>query len=106
MSYKVNSVESFFNQLPRLNEKMDGNYFYRGQSKESYKLTPSVLRGVYGIIKVQRVLPKNAELKSLKRHLSTISKSLIVEFARIQRKGNERNVESASTRVYQISKRI
>lgn len=36
------------------------------------------------------MLPKNAELKSLKRHLSTNSKSLIVEFARIQRKGNER----------------
>lgn len=42
---KVKSVENFFDQLPRLNEKMDGNYFYRGQNKMSYKLMPSVLRG-------------------------------------------------------------
>lgn len=45
MSDKVNSVESFVSQLPRLNEKMKGNYFYRGQSDESHNLTPSVLRG-------------------------------------------------------------
>lgn len=41
---KVTSVESFFSQLPRLNEKMAGSIFYRGQSDVSYRLTPSVLR--------------------------------------------------------------
>lgn len=40
----VTNIETFFNQLPRLNEKMGGNIFYRGQSKVSYRLTPSVFR--------------------------------------------------------------
>ncbi|MDQ1908944.1 FRG domain-containing protein [Paenibacillus sp. GD4] len=44
MNNKVNSVETFFSQLPRLNEKMAGNIFYRGQSDIEYKLVPSVLR--------------------------------------------------------------
>lgn len=42
---KVDSVESFLESLPRLDQKMTGSYFYRGQSNTSYKLTPSVLRG-------------------------------------------------------------
>jgi len=42
---KVSNIESFFDQLPRLNEKMTGNYYYRGQSNSDNKLLPSVLRG-------------------------------------------------------------
>lgn len=42
---KVTNIESFLSKLPRLNEKMTGNYFYRGHSDESYSLLPSVLRG-------------------------------------------------------------
>lgn len=41
---KVASIESYLKQLPRLNEKMSSNIFYRGQSNVSYKVTPSVLR--------------------------------------------------------------
>lgn len=41
---KVISVASFLEQLPRLNEKMGGNIFYRGQSDVSFRMTPSVLR--------------------------------------------------------------
>jgi hypothetical protein len=41
---KVTSIEDYLNQLPRLNEKMSGNIYYRGQSNVKYKLTPSVLR--------------------------------------------------------------
>lgn len=40
----VTGLESFIRQLPKLSEKMSGNYFYRGQPDESYKLLPSVLR--------------------------------------------------------------
>ena len=42
---KVTDVETFLKQLPRLDEKMGGNIFYRGQSSTDYNLTPSVLRG-------------------------------------------------------------
>lgn len=42
---KVTDVETFLKQLPRLDEKMGGNIFYRGQSNTDYNLTPSVLRG-------------------------------------------------------------
>ena len=41
---KVINVEAYLRQLPRLNVKMGGDIFYRGQSNISYKLTPSVLR--------------------------------------------------------------
>lgn len=41
---KVNDIGSFLNKLPSLNEKIRGNIFYRGQSKTTYKLTPSILR--------------------------------------------------------------
>lgn len=44
MCQKVDSIEKFLEQLPRLNEKMKGNIFYRGQSDVSYRLTPSILR--------------------------------------------------------------
>lgn len=44
---RVNSIESFFKQLPRLNEKMKGNIFYRGQSDVNYSLMPSVFRGSF-----------------------------------------------------------
>ncbi len=41
----VDKLESFFNELPRLNKKKQGNIFYRGQSNiDEYKLTPSVFR--------------------------------------------------------------
>jgi hypothetical protein len=42
---KVTSIETYLNQLPRLNEKLGGTIFYRGQSKISYNLTPSIFRG-------------------------------------------------------------
>jgi hypothetical protein len=42
--HKVTNIESFLKQLPRLNEKMGGNIFYRGQNNVSFRLTPSVLR--------------------------------------------------------------
>lgn len=42
---KVRNIETFLNQLPPLDQKMSGNYFYRGQSKAAYGLLPSVLRG-------------------------------------------------------------
>lgn len=41
---KVRNIETFLRQLPRLNKKMEGNIFYRGQSDVAYKLTPSVFR--------------------------------------------------------------
>lgn len=41
---KVTNFETYLEQLPRLDEKMEGNVFYRGQSKIYYKLTPSVFR--------------------------------------------------------------
>lgn len=41
---KVTSIETFLDQLPDLDEKSQGNIFYRGQSKTLYKLTPSILR--------------------------------------------------------------
>jgi len=45
MCEKVTSVETFLNHLPRLSEKMTGQYFYRGHSDVKYKLLPSALRG-------------------------------------------------------------
>jgi len=42
---KVVSLETFLGQLPRLNEKMTGEYYYRGQSNVEYVLLPSALRG-------------------------------------------------------------
>ena len=41
---KVKNLETFFEQLPRLNQKMEGNIFYRGQSNVAYELIPSVFR--------------------------------------------------------------
>ncbi|WP_160725012.1 FRG domain-containing protein [Bacillus sp. USDA818B3_A] len=41
---KVTSIETYLHQLPELNEKLKGNIFYRGQSRVSYNLTPSVFR--------------------------------------------------------------
>ncbi|MEN6348287.1 MAG: FRG domain-containing protein [Syntrophomonas sp.] len=40
----VTSIETFFGELPQLNEKMSGNYYYRGQSNIAFKLKPSVFR--------------------------------------------------------------
>jgi len=45
MSEKVTSIETFLDKLPRLSEKMTGNYYYRGQTDVDYKLLPAVLRG-------------------------------------------------------------
>ena len=61
MSEKITNIESFLNQLPRLNEKLEGNFFYRGQSDFSFVLTPSVIRGnriqkeheIYSIIQTE-----------------------------------------------------
>lgn len=41
---KVTNLESFLDQLPRLIQKREGNFFYRGQN-DSYPLLPAVLRG-------------------------------------------------------------
>ncbi|MCB2310618.1 FRG domain-containing protein [Clostridium tagluense] len=46
MCNEVKNIEMFFKQLPKLSDKIKGNIFYRGQSDESNKLTPSVLRGL------------------------------------------------------------
>jgi len=42
---KVTSIETYFDQVPRLDAKMSGNYYYRGQNNAAYELLPSVLRG-------------------------------------------------------------
>jgi hypothetical protein len=42
---KVTSIESYLDQLPRLNEKLRETIFYRGQSNTLYNLSPSVFRG-------------------------------------------------------------
>lgn len=45
MCKRVTSIKSFLAELPRLNEKMTGNYFYRGHSDVDYVMLPSALRG-------------------------------------------------------------
>ncbi len=42
---KVISIETYLNQLPRLEDKLRGDIFYRGQSNISYNLSPSIFRG-------------------------------------------------------------
>ncbi|MGD6893720.1 FRG domain-containing protein [Bacillus infantis] len=42
---RVTSIETYLNQLPRLDDKLRGDIFYRGQSNTSYNLSPSVYRG-------------------------------------------------------------
>lgn len=44
MPCTVHSIETFFNQLPRLNQKIEENIFYRGQSSVDYNISPSVYR--------------------------------------------------------------
>ncbi|WP_413363743.1 FRG domain-containing protein [Lysinibacillus sp. 3P01SB] len=44
---KVNSIETFLNKLPHVDEKSKGNIFYRGQSKSTYDLKPSIFRENY-----------------------------------------------------------
>ena len=44
---KVINIETFFKKLPDVDEKSNGNIFYRGQSESSYGLKPSIFRENY-----------------------------------------------------------
>lgn len=43
----VNSIETYLNRLPRIEEKSNGHLYYRGQGNAQYELQPSIFRGNY-----------------------------------------------------------